>query len=58
MLNLKQLAGEYAANFVKDGMKVGLGTGSTAYWAIQKLGQRVKKGYQFKLSRHQRKLKH
>ena len=35
MLNLKQLAGEYAANFVKDGMKVGLGTGSTAYWAIQ-----------------------
>ncbi|KLA06406.1 ribose 5-phosphate isomerase A [Bacillus cereus group sp. MYBK77-1] len=44
MLNLKQLAGEYAANFVKDGMKVGLGTGSTAYWAIQKLGQRVKEG--------------
>ncbi|EDZ59107.1 ribose 5-phosphate isomerase A [Bacillus cereus H3081.97] len=44
MLNLKQLADEYAANFVKDGMKVGLGTGSTAYWAIQKLGQRVKEG--------------
>lgn len=44
MLNLKQLAGEYAANFVKDGMTVGLGTGSTVYWTIQKLGERVKEG--------------
>ncbi|MDA1543811.1 MULTISPECIES: ribose 5-phosphate isomerase A [unclassified Bacillus cereus group] len=43
-MDLKQLAGEYAANFVKDGMKVGLGTGSTVYWTIQKLGQRVKEG--------------
>ncbi|QWU45472.1 ribose 5-phosphate isomerase A [Bacillus sp. NP247] len=43
-MNLKQLAGEYAANFVKDGMKIGLGTGSTVYWMIQKLGQRVKEG--------------
>ncbi|WP_242261117.1 ribose 5-phosphate isomerase A [Bacillus cereus group sp. BfR-BA-01453] len=43
-MDLKQIAGEYAANFVKDGMKVGLGTGSTAYWTIQKLGQRVKEG--------------
>ncbi|HFK1681177.1 ribose-5-phosphate isomerase RpiA [Bacillus sp. SRB1LM] len=47
MLNLKQLAGEYAANFVKDGMKVGLGTGSTVYWTIQKLGERVKEGLSF-----------
>ncbi|MFK4413258.1 ribose 5-phosphate isomerase A [Bacillus sp. RC251] len=47
MLNLKQLAGEYAANFVKDGMKVGLGTGSTVYWLIQKLGERVKEGLSF-----------
>ncbi|KAA0766678.1 ribose 5-phosphate isomerase A [Bacillus sp. SH5-2] len=43
-MNLKQLAGEYAANFVQDGMKVGLGTGSTVYWMIQKLGQRVQEG--------------
>ncbi|MGE7863535.1 ribose-5-phosphate isomerase RpiA [Bacillus mobilis] len=43
-MNLKQLAGEYAANFVKNGMKVGLGTGSTVYWLIQKLGERVKEG--------------
>ncbi|PEN02241.1 ribose 5-phosphate isomerase A [Bacillus wiedmannii] len=46
-MNLKQLAGEYAANFVKDGMKVGLGTGSTVYWLIQKLGERVKEGLSF-----------
>ncbi|MEI4650050.1 ribose 5-phosphate isomerase A [Bacillus cereus] len=46
-MNLKQLAGEYAANFVKDGMTVGLGTGSTVYWTIQKLGDRVKEGLSF-----------
>ncbi|MCU5518182.1 ribose 5-phosphate isomerase A [Bacillus wiedmannii] len=46
-MNLKQLAGAYAANFVKDGMKVGLGTGSTVYWLIQKLGERVKEGLSF-----------
>ncbi|PEC22126.1 ribose 5-phosphate isomerase A [Bacillus cereus] len=46
-MNLKQLAGEYAADYVKDGMKVGLGTGSTVYWTIQKLGQRVKQGLSF-----------
>ncbi|KAA0775229.1 ribose-5-phosphate isomerase RpiA [Bacillus sp. AR2-1] len=46
-MNLKQLAGEYAANFVKDGMKVGLGTGSTVYWTIQKLGERVREGLSF-----------
>ncbi|PGB32951.1 ribose-5-phosphate isomerase RpiA, partial [Bacillus wiedmannii] len=46
-MNFKQLAGEYAANFVKDGMKVGLGTGSTVYWAIQKLGERIKEGLSF-----------
>ncbi|HDX9628604.1 TPA: ribose 5-phosphate isomerase A [Bacillus cereus] len=46
-MNLKQLAGDYAANFVKDGMTVGLGTGSTVYWTIQKLGKRVKEGLSF-----------
>ncbi|CAM3939018.1 ribose 5-phosphate isomerase A [Bacillus luti] len=44
MINLKQFAGEYAANFVQDGMNVGLGTGSTVYWTIRKLGQRVQEG--------------
>ncbi|HEK9098957.1 TPA: ribose 5-phosphate isomerase A [Bacillus pseudomycoides] len=43
-MNLKRLAGEYAADFIKDGMKIGLGTGSTVYWTIQKLGQLVSEG--------------
>ncbi|KFN02184.1 ribose 5-phosphate isomerase A [Bacillus clarus] len=43
-MNVKRLAGEYAADFIKDDMKIGLGTGSTVYWTIQKLGQRVKEG--------------
>ncbi|HGH7175839.1 TPA: ribose 5-phosphate isomerase A [Bacillus wiedmannii] len=43
-MNLKQLAGEYAAGFVRDGMTIGLGTGSTVYWTIQKLGHRVQEG--------------
>ncbi|SDZ75915.1 ribose-5-phosphate isomerase [Arachidicoccus rhizosphaerae] len=41
-MNAKQLAAEAAVALIKDGMKVGLGTGSTAYFAIQKIGQRVK----------------
>ena len=43
-MNPKQLAGEKAVEFIEDGMIVGLGTGSTAYWAIQKIGQRVREG--------------
>ncbi|MEK3944331.1 MULTISPECIES: ribose-5-phosphate isomerase RpiA [Paenibacillus] len=43
-MNVKQLAAEKAVEFVKDGMKIGLGTGSTAYWAINKLGERVSEG--------------
>lgn len=39
-MDKKRIAGEYAARFVEDGMLVGLGTGSTAYWAIRKLGER------------------
>ncbi|WP_186577903.1 ribose-5-phosphate isomerase RpiA [Aquibacillus kalidii] len=40
----KQLAGEKATEFIKDGMVLGLGTGSTVYWTIQKLGELVKGG--------------
>ncbi len=36
----KEAAGRYAASQVEDGMQVGLGTGSTAYWAIVALGER------------------
>jgi ribose 5-phosphate isomerase A len=40
----KKAAGEKAAALVQPGMLVGLGTGSTAYWAIEKIGQLVKEG--------------
>jgi ribose 5-phosphate isomerase A len=43
-LNLKQVAGEKAAEYVKDGMVVGLGTGSTTYYAIKKIGSMVNDG--------------
>ncbi len=43
-MNAKQTAARKAVEFVQEGMLVGLGTGSTAYWAIQRLGQRVKDG--------------
>ncbi len=47
-MNPKQLAGEKAAEYIENGMIVGLGTGSTAYWAIQKIGSMVKQGLQIK----------
>ena len=37
----KRAAGEAAAKLVKDGMVVGLGTGSTVAWTIKRLGARV-----------------
>jgi len=42
-MNAKQLAAEKAVSFVDNGMTIGLGTGSTAYWAIEKIGEKVKK---------------
>ena len=44
----KQIAGEKAIDFVKPGMIVGLGTGSTAYWAIRELGARIKQGLEIR----------
>ena len=43
-MNPKQIAGERATEYVKDGMVVGLGTGSTVYFTIKKLGIRVSEG--------------
>ncbi|MGH7861041.1 MAG: ribose-5-phosphate isomerase RpiA [Candidatus Dormibacteraceae bacterium] len=43
-MNPKQLAGERAAEFVKDGMTIGLGTGSTVYFTIQCLGELARDG--------------
>jgi ribose 5-phosphate isomerase A len=43
-MNAKQAAGYRAAEFVEDGMVIGLGTGSTAFYVIEKIGQRVAEG--------------
>jgi ribose 5-phosphate isomerase A len=40
----KALVGKRAAELVQDGMRVGLGTGSTATMFIRSLGERVKAG--------------
>ncbi len=47
-MNPKQLVGEEATTYIKDGMVVGLGTGSTAYFAIMKIGEMVKNGLKIK----------
>ena len=44
MISEKQLAAEAAVEYVKDGMIVGLGTGSTTEFAVKKLGERVRDG--------------
>ena len=40
----KRNAAEHACRYVEDGMTVGLGTGSTADFAVRHLGERVAKG--------------
>ena len=47
--NIEKLnAGEKAVEFIDDGMLVGLGTGSTVYYTIRKLGELVKEGLKIK----------
>ncbi|EST89200.1 ribose 5-phosphate isomerase A [Vagococcus lutrae LBD1] len=41
-MNLKQMVGIEAASYIEDGMIVGLGTGSTAYYMVEELGRRIK----------------
>jgi ribose 5-phosphate isomerase A len=41
---IKKNVGVYAADLVKSGMTIGLGTGTTAYWLIHELGNRIKNG--------------
>lgn len=41
-MDAKQRAGFRAAEFVEDGMRVGLGTGTTAWWLVERLGERVR----------------
>lgn len=40
----KRAAGRAAAELVEDGMVLGLGTGSTSAFAIERLGERVRQG--------------
>jgi len=44
----KEIAGKIAADYITDGMIVGLGTGSTVSYAIKEIGERVKKGLKIK----------
>ncbi|MEC9012306.1 MAG: ribose-5-phosphate isomerase RpiA [SAR324 cluster bacterium] len=48
MISEKQRAAEAAVEYVKDGMIVGLGTGSTTEFAVKKLGERVRDGLAIK----------
>ncbi|MGM0122926.1 ribose-5-phosphate isomerase A [Enterococcus sp. AZ194] len=41
-MELKQMVGIEAAKYVKDGMVVGLGTGSTAKFMVDEIGRRIK----------------
>jgi ribose 5-phosphate isomerase A len=43
-VNGKKIAAAKAIEYIRNGMTLGLGTGSTAYWAIQGIGERVKQG--------------
>lgn len=47
--NIEKLnAGEKAIEFIKDGMTLGLGTGTTVYYTIKKIGELVKAGLKIK----------
>ena len=41
-MELKKAVGLKAAEYIKSGMIVGLGTGSTAYYFVEEIGRRVK----------------
>jgi len=45
MSEKKRLAAERAVSIVKDGMVLGLGTGSTAYFAVEAVGRLVSEGH-------------
>lgn len=45
---IKQLVAQQAAQLVQNNMTVGIGTGSTIYWLIKELGERVNKGLFFR----------
>ena len=44
---IKQRLGVYAADFIKQDMLIGLGTGSTVYYLLKELGKRKQQGLDF-----------
>jgi len=44
----KKIAGEKATEYIKDGMIIGLGSGSTVYWMLKRLGEMVEQGMNVK----------
>lgn len=44
----KRAAGEKAAEYIQDGMVIGLGSGSTVYWMLKKLGEMIVQGMKVK----------
>lgn len=44
----KRIAGIKAAEYIEDNMVLGLGTGSTAYYMIEKVGELVRQGFNLK----------
>lgn len=44
----KEIAAKIAVDFIKDGMIVGLGTGTTASFAVKEIAERIKKGLRIK----------
>lgn len=44
----KQIAAEASVKYIRDGMIVGLGSGSTVNYMLRKLGERVQQGLQIK----------
>jgi ribose 5-phosphate isomerase A len=47
-MNEKQLAAEKSVEFIKDGMTIGLGTGSTVFFLVNKLAELTNKGLNIK----------
>lgn len=40
--NSKKLVGEEVVKYIEDGMRIGLGSGSTMFYMVQKLGERIR----------------
>lgn len=47
-MNAKKIAAEKAVEHISDGMTVGLGSGSTTRYAIEKIAERIKEGLKIK----------